>query len=163
MAVEAGNRCNISISAADTPERLRDVKLLFLEYERYLGVDLSFQGFDREVQGLPGEYGPPDGAIMIAYIGNEAAGCVALRRLEAEICEMKRLYVRPEHRGLGLGRKLAVAVMDRARALGFRRMRLDTLSTLSEAMRLYESLGFRRIDPYYDNPLPDVVYWELDL
>lgn len=163
MAVEAGSRSNISISTADTPERLRDAKLLFLEYERYLGVDLSFQGFDREVQGLPGEYGPPDGAILIAYIGNEAGGCVALRRLEKAICEMKRLYVRPQQRGLGLGRSLAVAVMDRARALGFRRMRLDTLSTLSEAMRLYESLGFRRIDPYYDNPLPDVVYWELDL
>lgn len=151
------------IVVADTSKRLEDVRLLFLEYESYLGLDLSFQDFDREVRNLPGEYGQPGGAILIAYSNGRAAGCVALKSLGDGICEMKRLYVRPGNRGMGLGRALSESIIQRARRMGCSRMRLDTLSSLREAMGLYESMGFRRVEPYYDNPLPDVVYWELDL
>ncbi|MBD3370891.1 GNAT family N-acetyltransferase [Candidatus Fermentibacteria bacterium] len=163
MATEDRDSSGTRIFAADTSERLEDARLLFLEYESYLGLDLSFQDFDREVRNLPGEYGPPGGAILIAYPKGRAAGCVALKSLGEGICEMKRLYVRPEYRGMGLGRALSESIIRRARRMGYSRMRLDTLSSLREAMGLYESMGFQRVEPYYDNPLPDVVYWELDL
>ena len=133
------------------------------EYAAILGVDLCFQGFEAELDGLPGKYAPPSGALLIALHQDEAAGCVALRDLGHGVCEMKRLFVRPQFRGLGLGRQLADAIIAKAGQLVYLLMRLDTLDRLSEAMRLYERLGFRKIPAYYDNPLAGAVYWELDL
>lgn len=153
----------MTISQARTQSDLTAVRQLFREYEAFLQVDLDFQSFEDELAGLPGRYSAPDGDLLIGRKGEDILGCVALRRLDASSCEMKRLYVRPEGRGTGLGRQLADAIIVIARDLDYRIMRLDTLARLSEAMQLYESLGFRQTKPYYDNPLSDVVYWALDL
>ena len=136
---------------------------LFTEYQRQLGEDLCFQGFAAELENLPGAYAPPDGALLLAWNHGTPAGCVALRALTGDRCEMKRLYVRPAARGLGLGRALAEAVLARARARGYRSMCLDTLGRLEAAVGLYRSLGFRPRSAYYANPLEGVTYWELDL
>jgi GNAT superfamily N-acetyltransferase len=134
---------------------------LFREYERFLKVDLCFQGFAEELATLPGRYAPPQGRLLLAQVGEQAAGCVALRPLqEAGVCEMKRLFVRPAYRGQGLGYRLATQIIHEATALDYAVMRLDTLDTLERAMQLYETLGFRRCAPYYANPLPGVMYWE---
>jgi putative acetyltransferase len=151
------------ISRAQTPDQINEVRRLFREYERFLDVDLCFQSFEEELAGLPGKYGPPDGVLLMAMDGRQVAGCVALRKLEDGVCEMKRLYLRPQYRRRGLGRLLAERILSEAAALGYRVMRLDTLDKLKEAMGLYEAMGFRRREPYYGNPLPGVVYWELDL
>lgn len=153
----------MDIIKAAFPQHLHQTQCLFREYARSLGVDLDFQDFDTELAQLPGKYAPPGGTILLAEEAGTALGCVALRPLSPGICEMKRLYVRPAARGRGLGGALARAVLDEAARLGYAKMRLDTLERLSEAMRLYETLGFRRIPAYYANPLEDVVYWELDL
>jgi ribosomal protein S18 acetylase RimI-like enzyme len=136
---------------------------LFGRYEQSLGVDLCFQEFEAELASLPGKYAPPEGRLVLAMEGDRAAGCIAIRKLDAGVCEMKRLYVRPEFRSRGLGRRLAQDMIAQAAEAGYTTMRLDTLDRLAEAMALYESLGFRRTDPYYDNPLAGVVYWELSL
>ncbi|MBD3180636.1 MAG: GNAT family N-acetyltransferase [Candidatus Latescibacteria bacterium] len=151
------------IKRVENTREIEQIRTLFREYQAFLNVDLCFQSFREELAGLPGEYSLPDGALLIALEGEKAAGCVALRKFEGQVCEMKRLFVRPEARGKGLGRELADRIIDIARHLGYTLMRLDTLDRLTGAMKLYESLGFRRIAPYYENPLPDVVYWELDL
>ncbi|MGD9098741.1 MAG: GNAT family N-acetyltransferase [Desulfobacterales bacterium] len=153
----------MEIKRAQTDNEMAEVRRLFRAYESALGVDLTFQGFDQELASLPGKYAPPTGDLLVGRVQGRILGCVAVRRLEGDICEMKRLYVRPEGRGAGLGRRLAQRIIVAARSLGYASMRLDTLDRLTGAMRLYESLGFRRIDPYYGNPLPGVVYWELDL
>jgi ribosomal protein S18 acetylase RimI-like enzyme len=153
----------MEIKRAQTDNEMAEVRRLFRAYESALGVDLTFQGFDQELASLPGKYAPPTGDLLVGRVQGRILGCVAVRRLESDICEMKRLYVRPEGRGAGLGRRLAQRIIVAARSLGYASMRLDTLDRLTGAMRLYESLGFRRIDPYYGNPLPGVVYWELDL
>jgi len=153
----------LHITRAQSPDQIDEVRRLFREYERFLGVDLCFQSFEEELAGLPGKYGPPDGVLLIALDGQQSAGCVALRKLEDGVCEMKRLFVRPQCRGRGLGRLLAERIVSEATALGYGVMRLDTLDKLKEAIGLYESLGFRRREPYYGNPLPGVVYWELEL
>lgn len=140
------------------------VRELFTEYEEFLGVDLCFQDFEKELESLPGPYGPPNGVMFIALKGEEAAaGCVAVKDLGEGRCEMKRLFVRPGCRGRGLGRELAEKVIAEASGMGYSAMRLDTLSRLKEAMNLYLSLGFKEIPPYYQNPLPDVVFLELEL
>ena len=153
----------ISIRQAATDTEIEAVRRLFREYEAFLGVDLGFQNFDAEFAGLPGKYARPDGDLLIGLNGNRILGCVAVRRLDHGVCEMKRLYVRPEARGTGLGRRLALEIIAIARELGYSVMRLDTLDRLTEAMCLYETLGFRRTAPYYENPLKGVVYWELPL
>jgi len=153
----------IHITRAESPDQIDEVRRLFREYERFLGVDLCFQSFEEELAGLPGKYGPPDGVLLMAMDGQQAAGCVALRKAEDGVCEMKRLFLRPQYRGQGLGRLLAERIVSEATALGYTVMRLDTLNKLKEAMGLYEAMGFRRIAAYYGNPLPGVVYWELDL
>lgn len=153
----------MDIVQAQTTDHLQTVRALFREYETFLDVDLCFQDFEQELAGLPGDYAPPDGLLLLAVEANQAAACGALRRLDADVCEMKRLFVRPEFRGVGLGRTLAKRLIDSAARMGYHRMVLDTLKELNAAMALYESLGFMRIAPYYHNPLPRVVYWELDL
>jgi putative acetyltransferase len=153
----------VEIIQAKAPGQIEEIRALFREYERFLKVDLCFQDFEKELAGLPGKYGPPDGSLLIAVDGQETAGCVALRKIEEGVCEMKRLFVRPRFRGQGLGRLLAARIIGEAKALGYGIMWLDTLERLTEAMNLYESLGFEKRDSYYDNPLPGVVYWELDL
>jgi len=148
---------------AESDDHLSEIRLLFREYQRYLNVDLCFQGFEEELSMLPAPYAPPAGAILLAFVEHKTAGCVALKDLGSGVCEMKRLYVRPAFRGLGIGRKLAEAIIKEAQTRGYTTMRLDTLEILKEAMKLYESLGFKRIAPYYHNPLPGVVYWEREL
>ncbi len=139
---------------------------LFREYTASLGVDLSFQSVDEEVSSLPGKYAPPAGSLLLAKDGDELLGCGALRPFgppEQRTCEMKRLYIRPSARGLGLGQLIAENLIERAVQLHYSTMFLDTLDSLKSAIRLYEMLGFERIEPYYDNPLPGVSYWMLDL
>ena len=138
-------------------------RTLFLEYADDLGVDLCFQDFQQELDGLPGAYAPPDGRLLLAFDGEPAIGCVTVRKLDAGICEMKRLYVKPAYRDKGLGRNLAEAIIAEARAIGYERMRLDSLTSLREAGALYQSLGFVEIPPYRYNPLVNAVFMELDL
>jgi putative acetyltransferase len=138
-------------------------RALVLEYAADLSVDLCSQEIEAELHRLPEVYGAPDGCLLVAHNGEQLVGCGALRRLDAEICEMKRLYVRAEARGTGVGRILAESLIGKARLLGYAAMRLDTLGHLTAARELYRSLGFVEIDAYYDNPLPNPVYMELDL
>ena len=153
-------RSDIRVRAAEGPGDLGHIRDLFLEYAASLNFDLCFQGFDEELANLPGAYGPPRGRLFLAEGRGGIAGGVGLRPLEAEICEMKRLYVRPAFRNLGLGRRLAEAAMGAARAVGYRRMRLDTLASMAAANALYRSLGFKEIPPYYDSPLESAIYFE---
>lgn len=140
----------MNLVEAHTPDDLETVRALFREYQRFLGVDLCFQGFEEELATLPGGYAPPQGRLLLARVDEQAAGCVALRPLqEAGVCEMKRLFVRPAYRGQGWGRWLATQIIHEATALDYAVMRLDTLDTLDPAMRLYSELGFRRCAPYY--------------
>lgn len=153
----------LSIRLAESAADLAEIRRLFLEYEEALGIDLSFQGFDSKVASLPGDYGPPRGVLLLAEIGGKAIGCVAMRSWSEEAAEMKRLFVRPSGRGSGAGRVLALAVVDRARRLGYRRMRLDTLPTMTAARGLYESLDFVEIPPYRFNPIAGTTFLELVL
>jgi putative acetyltransferase len=143
------------------------VRVLMREYASSLGADLAYQGFERELAGLPGKYAPPSGALFLARVssasGAEPAGCVALRDLGSGDCEMKRLFVRPEYRGLGIGRVLAERAIEKGRSQGYRRMRLDTLERLADAVALYRSLGFEETEPYCENPLPGAMFWEKKL
>lgn len=153
----------LEIIAAEGSEAVRDAALLFREYAASLTVNLSFQNFEDEVAALPGDYAPPTGRLFLAHVEQEIAGCVALRRIDGDTCEMKRLYVRPGFRGHKLGVRLTQAVIDAARAIGYKRMRLDTLPKMQQAQKLYQALGFREIPPYRYNPVPGTRFFELTL
>lgn len=147
------------IGPAIAPADIVAVGGLFRAYADSLGVDLGYQGFAAELAGLPGKYAPPGGALLLARDAKGLPlGCVALRPLLPDICEMKRLYVTPAGRGRGLGRALAEAILDTAAALGYREMRLDTLPEMRDAQRLYAALGFRPIAAYYDTPVAGTVF-----
>jgi len=142
---------------------IETVKELFLEYAHSLGFSLCFQNFQLELAEFPGPYSPPRGALFLALLNGESAGCVALKPLENTICEMKRLYVRPQFRGQGIGKALTTCLINQARALAYQKMRLDTVPTMQEAIVLYRSLGFYDIPPYYSNPIEGTYYMELNL
>jgi putative acetyltransferase len=143
------------------------VREIFQEYATALGIDLDFQGFDAELASLPGEYAPPRGALLLALIDGQVAGCCALRPLDTadypNAAEMKRLYVRKPFRRFGLGRQLAEAILDAARAGGYHSVLLDTLDDMEAARQLYAELGFQEVAPYYHNPLPGAHYLKVDL
>jgi ribosomal protein S18 acetylase RimI-like enzyme len=152
------------IRAAESATDVAIVRALFEEYAASLGIDLGFQDFAAELDGLPGAYAPPRGALLIAGEDGRALGCIGLRPFEWPAGgELKRLYVRPEGRALGVGRALAEAAVARGRELGYERLRLDTLPTMAAAQRLYESLGFREIAAYRFNPVEGTRYLELEL
>jgi ribosomal protein S18 acetylase RimI-like enzyme len=148
---------------ADSDRHFGIAKELFSEYARDLGFDLEFQDFEEEIADLPFHYGPPDGCILLAFYEGAPAGCVALRKLEEGICEMKRLYVKPEFRGKGLGKTLSTMILDEAACAGYELMRLDTLASMKEAMALYRNLGFYEIEAYRFNPFDNAVFLEKKL
>jgi putative acetyltransferase len=153
-----------SVTQAASPDQVSAVRELFLEYAKSLNFSLCFQSFEKELAELPGEYTPPDGRLLLATHSSQLAGCVALHKLENDICEMKRLYVRPEFRGKGLGRVLAERLVADAREIGYKRLRLDTVEpVMRNAVGLYRKLGFREIAPYRENPIESALYMELAL
>ena len=145
------------------PDDVEEARVLFREYEASLEVDLCFQNFEAELANLPGAYAPPSGALLLARCEGRTAGCVALRRLEDGVCEMKRLYLRSQFRGRGNGRALAEAIIAEARRIGYGRMRLDTLPSMSRAIPLYRSLGFCDIPAYEVNPVEGALFLEKEL
>lgn len=149
---------------AESAEDINRTRELFKEYAAGLGIDLCFQNFDKELALLPGDYVLPSGRLFLAISDDAAVGCVALRMIADGICEMKRLYVRPEFRGTGLGRTLAETIIKTAREIGYHRVRLDTLpGKMDRAIAMYRSLGFKEIEPYYDNPVEGATFMELSL
>ncbi len=146
------------------PEHIAQVRELFLEYAASLGFSLCFQNFDQELAGLPGDYAPPQGRLLLAEYESQLAGCVALHQIEPAICEMKRLYLRPQFRGKGIGRKLAEHLISDARNIGYQSMRLDTVEPkMKDAVAMYRKLGFREVPPYRPNPIPGALYMEKNL
>jgi len=149
---------------AESAAQIAVIRELFLEYANSLGFSLCFQSFDRELAGLPGDYAPPEGRLLLMECDGEPAGCVALHPLEAGICEIKRLYVRPRYRGKGLGRVLVERILSEARTAGYGRIRLDTVEpVMKDAVAMYRRFGFRDIPPYRENPIEGAMYLELEL
>lgn len=146
-----------------SPEELNEVKQIFIEYAEFLKVDLCFQGFEEELQTLHKVYNPPQGCIILAKEGKDVLGCIALKPIGDGVCEMKRLYVKPQTRGTGLGRTLVTELIRFAKESGYKTMKLDTLTTLESAIKLYRSMGFVTTNAYVYNPLNDVLYFELSL
>jgi putative acetyltransferase len=158
---------NILITAPRSAADLESARALFVEYSDSLGFSLAYQGFQAELDGLPGDYAPPTGALLLAFVDNAVAGTVGLRRLTDDACEMKRLFVRPAYRasrtldGMSIGRTLAIAIVDRARTLGYHCIRLDTIvGRMNAAIALYRSMGFVEISPYFDSPVPGTMFME---
>ena len=151
----------IQAVAAEEVARARE---LFREYSAWLQIDLCFQNFEKELAQLPGEYAPPEGRLLLAYDDDDLAGCVALRKIGEQLCEMKRLFVRDRFRGKGIGRFLIETIIRNAKEIGYGRMRLDTLPPkMNDAIALYRSIGFQAIAPYYDNPVAGAIFMELSL
>ena len=149
---------------AESSVQLLQIGKLFIEYAEDMAFELCFQGFDKEIEELPGLYSPPGGRLLLALHGGIAAGCSALRKLDDEVCEMKRLFTKPEFRGLGIGKLLAQKIIEEARIIGYRKMRLETVKDkMKEAVSLYMAFGFKEIEPYYDNPVKGVLYMEMEL
>jgi ribosomal protein S18 acetylase RimI-like enzyme len=151
------------IIQAETKNHMDIAKELFIEYAKSLNFELCFLDFDKEVTELPGAYSPPEGRLLLAKIEGEIAGCIALRKLEEGICEMKRLYVKPGFRGHNIGNKLVLKLIDEAKSIGYKKMRLDTVPAMQTAQKLYKSIGFKEIEPYRLNLVPCAVYMELEL
>lgn len=151
------------IVAATNAEQFEQARRLFREYADSLDVDLCFQHFDEELANLKTIYSPLDGFLLLAFYEKEIAGCVGVRKLEANVCEMKRLFVKPQFQGFGIGKNLVAAIIEKARELDYERMRLDTLPVMQKAQKLYASLGFKQITAYRFNPDPNTVFMELDL
>jgi ribosomal protein S18 acetylase RimI-like enzyme len=155
---------DICLIPVESGPPIEEIRALFLEYARSLDFNLCFQNFEQELRQLPGAYGSPHGRLVLCEVDGKAAGCVGLKPLDAGACELKRLFVRPEYRGLGLGSKLARHIIEEARAMGYSVMRLDTIrGTMDNAIALYASLGFQETAPYYSNPIPDAYFMELSL
>jgi putative acetyltransferase len=148
----------LQVTQAQSADEIDIVRSLMREYQQRLGVDLSFQGFAAELDALPGSYAPPSGRLLLAWHEQAPVGCVALQRIDASRAEMKRLYVPPSARGLGVGRKLVAQLLSDAQAIGYSEVVLDTLPTMSEAQRLYRQFGFRDIEPYRPNPIAGTRY-----
>jgi ribosomal protein S18 acetylase RimI-like enzyme len=158
------NLDSMKLIQAKSPEEIQQVRKLFEEYVAWLGINLCFQNFDKEVAELPGDYAPPSGRLLLASEKDEIIGCVALRKIGEDVCEMKRLYVRPQFRGRGLGRTLTENLIHEARSIGYKRMRLDTLpGKMDRAIAMYRRLGFNNIEPYYNNPVEGAAFMELEL
>jgi GNAT superfamily N-acetyltransferase len=154
----------LTFTQAHSPDQVAQARELFLEYAQSLGFSLCFQNFDKELAGLPGDYGSPEGRLLLAFQETQLAGCVALHKLEPETCEMKRLYLRPQFRGRGLGRVLTERIIAEARRIGYQRMRLDTVEpVMKDAVAMYGKLGFKEIAPYRSNPIAGAMYMELEL
>lgn len=152
----------LSFIQAESQPQIAQARELFLEYAQSLGFSLCFQSFDKELANLPGNYSPPEGRLLLAEYEGKLAGCVALHQLEPGICEMKRLYLRPQFRGKGLGLALALRILAEARRIGYERIRLDTVEpVMKDAVAMYRRLGFREIAPYCDNPIAGALYMEL--
>jgi len=151
------------IIEANTNELMTQAKSLFLEYAKSLDFSLCFQDFDNELENFSSQYSPPKGSLFLAFSENEAIGCVGIRHFEKGICEMKRLYVKPEYRRQKVGKELAVSAIKSGKKLGYECMRLDTLSSMQTANHLYTSLGFTEINPYRNNPIDGAIYMELNL
>ena len=155
---------DFSFAQTESAAQIAQARELFLEYAQSLGFSLCFQNFDKELANLPGDYSPPDGRLLLAEYDAQLAGCVALRKLEDRICEMKRLYLRPDFRGKRLGRRLADRIIEEARQIGYQRMRLDTVEpAMKDAVAMYRRIGFREIAPYCANPMAGALYMELVL
>ncbi len=155
---------NLTFTQVESPAQISQTRELFLEYARSLGFSLCFQNFEKELATLPGGYSPPQGRLLLAHCQGELAGCVALHALESDVCEMKRLYLRSQFRGKGLGRVLADRIIAEARQVGYQRMRLDTVEpVMKDAVAMYRRLGFKEIAPYCDNPIAGALYMELEL
>lgn len=153
-----------SVAQAQSLPEIAQTRELFLEYAQSLGFSLCFQNFDDELAALPGDYSPPSGCLLLAKLGDETAGCVAMHKVAENICEMKRLYLRPQFRGRGLGRILAESVIAEARNIGYTFMRLDTVEpVMKDAVELYRRMGFYEIAPYRVNPMPGTLYMERKL
>jgi putative acetyltransferase len=153
---------DLSFAQAETPAQIIQARELFLEYAQSLGFSLCFQNFDKELANLPGDYAPPEGRLLLAEFEGQLVGCVALHKLEPGICEMKRLYLRPQFRGKGLGRVLADRIVAEARQIGYKCMRLDTVEpVMKDAVGMYRKLGFKEIAPYRTNPMAGTLYMEL--
>lgn len=144
-------------------DELDNVKQLFREYETFLGVNLEFQQYEDEINGLPGKYALPDGRIYVIYYQDKLAGCIALRRYDEESCEIKRLFVRPEFRGKKLGKILMETIIEMAKEQNYKFALLDTLSKLESAVAVYKKMGFVEVEAYYENPLEDVLYFRIEL
>ena len=154
----------IEFIQAESPEEVAEARKLFVEYSDRLGINLCFQNFEKELAELPGAYAPPWGRLLLAMHQGTLAGCVSLRKIGDGVCEMKRLFVRPRARGKGIGRALAEKIIQEAREIGYAQMRLDTLpAKMDEAIKMYRSLGFREIEPYYHNPVEGALFMELAL
>ena len=154
----------LTFAQAESPAQIAQARDLFLEYEKSLGFSLCFQNFDKELAGLPGDYAPPEGRLMLVECDGQMAGCVALHKLDQAICEMKRLYLRPQFRGRGMGRALAERIIAEARQIGYQRIRLDTVEPVMKyAVAMYRKLGFKEIAPYCENPMAGALYMELEL